>query len=74
MNNNKKQSNLQFTELAPDDIATHEDIYIDVLVGLAPEPTRISATPVPLSIARIYYEYAIKETLKAKQLFQETFG
>ena len=72
--NNKKQSNLQFTELTPDDIAVHEDIYINVLVGLAPEPTRISATPVPSSIARIYYEYAIKEVQKANDLFQKTFG
>ena len=66
-------NNITFTELTPDDITTHEDLYIDMLVGLAPEPTRISATLVPLSIARIYYEYAIKETLKAKQLFSKTF-
>ena len=65
MNNNKKQSNLQFTELTPDDIATHEDIYIDMLVGLAHPP---------VSYWHIYREYGIKETLKAKQLFQETFG
>ena len=61
--NNKKQSNLQFTELTPDDIATHEDIYIDMLIGFFQ----------PCSYWHIYREYAIKETLKAKQLFQETF-
>ena len=69
MNNNKKQSNLQFTELTPDDITTHEDIYINMLVNLAPLATNIS-----FSVAsRIYYEYAIKEVQKANDLFQETF-
>lgn len=57
-------NNITFTELTPDDIATHEDTYIDILVGLA-------HTPCPYW--HIYREYAIKETLKAKQLFQETF-
>lgn len=65
MNNNKKQSNLQFTELTPDDIATHEDIYIDMLVRLIHKSS---------IYWHIYREYAIKETIKAKQLFQETFG
>lgn len=64
--NNKKQSNLQFTELAPDDRATHEDIYINMLVSLAPKPHGI--------YGRIYYKYAIKEVQKANDLFQETFG
>ena len=63
--NNKKQSNLQFTKLTPDDINVHEDIYINMLVGLA-YPS--------ISYWHIYREYAIKETLKAKQLFQKTFG
>lgn len=63
--NNKKQSNLQFTELTPDDITTHEDIYIDMLVGLAHRPSG--------SYWHIYREYAIAEVLKAKQLFHKTF-
>ena len=66
-------NNITFTELTPDDIAVHEDIYINMLVDLAPEPTRISAIPVPLGMARIYYEYAIKEVQKADRLFQKTF-
>jgi len=65
MNDNKKQSNLQFTGPTPDDIATHEDIYIDMLVGSAHTP--------PNTYWHIYREYAIKETLKAKQLFCKTF-
>ena len=64
--NNKKQFDIQFTELTPDDIATHEDLYIDMLVGLAHRPSG--------SYWHIYREYAIKETLKAKQLFCKTFG
>ena len=69
MNNNKKQSNLQFTKLTSDDIAAHEDIYINMLVDLAPKATGISNIS-----ARIYYEYAIKEVQKADGLFQRTFG
>ena len=67
--NNKKQSNLQFTKLTPDDIARHEDIYIDILVDLAPKGIGVSS-----GSARIYYEYAIKEVQKANDLFQRTFG
>ena len=48
--NNKKQSNLQFTKLTPDDIITHEDIYINMLVSLAPKATGISNVS-----ARLYY-------------------
>ena len=68
--NNNKSTKLQFTELTPDDIAAHEDIYINMLVDLAPLATNIS-----FSVAsRIYYEYAIKEVQKANDLFQKTFG
>ena len=67
--NNKKQSNLQFTELTSDDIATLCDIYISMLVSLAPKATGISTIP-----AYLYYEYAIKEVQKADSLFQKTFG
>ena len=66
--NNKKQSKLQFTKLTPDDIAAHEDIYINMLVDLAPKATGISSIT-----ARLYYEYAIKEVQKANGIFQETF-
>jgi len=66
--NNKKQSNLQFTELTPDDIALHEDIYINILVDLAPKGIGISS-----GSSRIYYEYAIAEAQKANDIFQETF-
>lgn len=80
MNNNKKQSersyggseknpNLQFTKLTPDDIAEHEDTYINMLVSLAPKATGISNIS-----ARMYYEYAIKEVQKANDIFQRTFG
>ena len=67
--NDKKQSNLQFTKLTPDDTATHEDIYINMLVDLAPKATGLSTIS-----ARMYYEYAIKEVQKADDLFQKTFG
>ena len=59
-------NNITFTKLTPDDTATHEDIYINMLVDLAPKAT---GTP-----ARLYYEYAIKEVQKADDLFQKTFG
>ena len=64
--NNNKSTKLQFTELTPDDINVHEDIYIDMLVGLAHRPSG--------TYWHLYREYAIKEVLKAKQLFQKTFG
>ena len=67
--NNHKNIKLQFTKLTPDDIATHEDIYVNMLVDLAPKVTSISTIP-----ARLYYEYAIKEVQKADDLFQKTFG
>ena len=70
MNNNKKQSNLQFTKLTPDDIGVHEDIYINMLVGLAPLFPRNKPSCI---YGSIYYEYAIKEVQKADSLFQETF-
>ena len=63
---NDKNISLQFTKLTPDDITTHEDIYIDVLVDLAPVPSGIYGS--------IYYEYAIEEVQKANDLFQKTFG
>ena len=66
--NNSKNTKLQFTKLTPDDIATHEDIYINILVDLAPNTTGISTVP-----ARLYYEYAIKEVQKANDIFQITF-
>ena len=62
-------NNITFTKLTPDDIARHEDIYINMLVDLAPKATGISTIP-----ARLYYEYAIKEVQKANDLFQKTFG
>ena len=65
-------NNITFTELTPEDIATHEDVYIDMLVGLAPKcslPSAPSGT-----YERIYYDYAIKEVQKADSLFQKTFG
>ena len=65
-----KKIDLQFTELTPDDIAIHEDIYIAILVDLAPNPSGILGG---LS-ARIYYECAIKEVQKANDLFQRMFG
>jgi len=82
MNNNKKQSehsyrdseknpNIQFTELTSDDISTHEDIYIDMLVGLAP---KCSLPSVPSGTYEgMYYGYAIAEALKSKQMFHKTF-
>ncbi len=69
MNNNKK-IDLQFTKLTPDDIDTHEDIYIKMLVNLAPNHFMLNSD-IP---ACIYYEYAIKEVQKANDLFQEAFG
>ena len=61
-----KKIDLQFTKLTPDDINVHEDIYINILVGL----THIQFN----TYWHIYRKYAIKETLKAKQVFQKTFG
>ena len=64
--NNKKQSDIQFTELTPNDIAVHEDIYIKVLGMYGIQTTQPK-------YFNIYYEYAIKEILKANDLFQKTF-
>lgn len=73
-------NNIAFTELTPDDIAEHEDLYIRLVVnnGCASLFCHLSLTQQSKYLDRkyldIYHEYAIKETLKAKQLFQETFG
>jgi len=66
--NNKKHTNLQFTELTPDDVAIHEDLYIGILPinpleGFIYKKWR----------TQLYY-YNFKELRKAKQLFQKTFG
>lgn len=65
--NNKKQSNLQFTGLTPDDIATHEDLYIELLL--------IDKFGMPCSgnCGQIYYDHAITELQKANSLFQKEF-
>jgi len=65
MNNNKPT--LQFTELTPDDIDGHENLYINLLVG-----NGIDFLDKRYSNA--HREYAIDEVQKAKQLFQNTFG
>ena len=64
MNNNK--SSLQYTELTPDDIAIHEDLYIQLLLMHREE---LSDSP----YTQIYYEYTIAEVRKANELFQNTF-
>lgn len=72
---NSKKTELQFTKLTPDDIATHEDLYIDILVnnGVITCQQHESAA-FDKKYLDIYREYAIKETLKSKQLFCKTFG
>lgn len=68
--NNKKQSDIQFTELTPDDIATHEDLYINLLVGVSTKFYR----SVDKKYQMAYYEYVIKEVQKANDLFLKEFG
>lgn len=63
-NNNKIP--LQFTELTPDDITTHEDLYTHLLVGGA-------VNIIPNDYIPAYYMYAEKELQKARNLFQEMF-
>lgn len=69
MNNNKKQSNLQFTELTSDDKATHEDLYIDLMAAIY-QSVFIALDGKNLALLR---EYSINETLKANDIFQRTF-
>jgi hypothetical protein len=61
--NNK--SSLQYTELTPDDIAIYEDLYIGLLVG--------SLNEIPKCCTQIYYEHALNELYKARDLFYKTF-
>lgn len=55
---NNKRTDLQFTELTQDDIDTHEDLYIELLI----------------SNGLITCDKKYKEALKSKKLFQKTFG
>lgn len=64
MNNNK--STLQFTELTPNDIDKHEDLYIGLLVNNG-------YLLLDKKYHDVHREYAIDEVQKAKQLFQKTF-
>ena len=64
MNNNKQP--LQFTELTPDDVTAHEDLYINLLTGGA-------VNIIPDEYIPAYYGYAENELQKAKRLFQKTF-
>lgn len=61
-----KNTKLQFTKLTQDDIAIHEDLYINLLL--------VSGFPMPtLRCTQLYYDYAIKELQKVNDLFRETF-
>lgn len=64
--NNNKHTNLQFTELTPNDIAIHEDLYIGLLILGASYDTLGSHHD-------LYYIYAQKELQKAQGLFHKTF-
>lgn len=59
-NNNKHST--QFTELTPTDIATHRDLYTNLLMSNFYDP-----------YFDVCLDYAVKELQKAKQLFYETF-
>ena len=65
MNNNKPT--LQFTELTQNDIDTHEDLYINLLISNG-------LITCDKKYFDVYREYAITEVLKSKKLFQEAFG
>lgn len=66
MTNKHQGSDLQFTKLTPDDIAIHDDLYIEELL--------ISGFEMPSGCCgQLYYDYAIKELQKANDLFQKTF-
>jgi len=67
MNNNKKHNDLQFTELTPEDAATHEDLYVDLLAG-----GKIYIFDG--KYRDIYNNYRTKELQKAKHIFCKTFG
>ncbi len=70
--NNK--TNLQFTELTQDDINTHEDLYIGLLVSNGWGTLRREACKLRCKkYSGVYREYAITEVLKSKKLFQEMF-
>lgn len=56
---------IQFTELTPDDIALHEDLYISLLVG--------NLNEIPKCCTQIYHDYALSELQKAKDRFCKTF-
>ncbi len=63
--NNNKHTDLQYTELTPNDLATHEDLYISLLVG--------SLNEIPKCCTQIYYDHALNELYKAQDLFYKTF-
>lgn len=72
--NNKKQSELQFTELTLTDMITHEDLYIDLIAGIYQSVSfAISRKNLDRKHLALLREYNIDEILKAKQLFHKTF-
>jgi len=65
-----KNTKLQFTKLTSDDIATHEDIYIDLIAAIY-QSVSLALSRKNLALLR---EYNIDEILKANDVFQRTFG
>jgi len=67
---NNKNTKLQFTELTPDDKATHEDLYIDLMAAIY----RSVSLAIDRKNLALLREYNIDEILKANDVFQRTFG
>lgn len=65
MNNNNNKTELQFTELTPNDVVIHEDLYIELLMS--------PPHAVPNKCKSLYYDCAVKELAKAKEVFSKTF-
>lgn len=62
-----KSISLQLTKLTGDDIATHENLYInELLVNCFEMP--------PGCCGQLYYDHAITELQKANELFLKMFG
>jgi len=66
---NNKADKIKFTNLTPDDITTHEGLYIEILATYSSEEIKHQHGIIPSA----YWDYMIDEITKRKIIFQETF-
>lgn len=70
---NNKQTDLQFTPLTFNDVTTHEDLYIDLIVKPHGWAEYWEVKDLGVENRSLLQDYNLKELRKAKRLFWDTF-